>query len=62
MRNLARRIFALEANTGGLDGPSSWVRIIGKTEAEARAAYEAENGPIPADAGIIFRRIVSPGE
>lgn len=57
---LNRRIAKLEADTGGPHGPSFWIRIIGRTEAEARAAWEAENGPIPEDAGIIFNRIVSP--
>jgi hypothetical protein len=53
---LLRRLAALEGP--GLDWPRKWVRIIGGTEAEARADYEAEHGPIDHEAGVIFHRII----
>ncbi|MFP5328868.1 MAG: hypothetical protein ACLGHC_01855 [Alphaproteobacteria bacterium] len=60
MRLLGKRVKALEERDGGAGHPPFWVRIIGRTEAEARAAYEAEHGPIAPEAGIIFHRIVTP--
>lgn len=60
MKAIARRLAALEAFMGGPSSPRYWVRLIGRTEAEAKASYEAENGPVPPDAGIIFRKIVEP--
>ncbi|NYH96287.1 hypothetical protein [Novosphingobium marinum] len=49
------RVEALERETGGF---KAWHRIIvrlGQTEAEARAAYEAENGPLGDDECLIVR-------
>lgn len=60
MKPLDRRLAALETSTA--QKLARWIRIIGRTEEQARADYEVEHGPIPTDANIIFRKIVSPGE
>jgi hypothetical protein len=60
-RELKRRIDTLEA-TANLSGPLRWRRVLqlpGQTEAQARAAYEAEHGLIGSEDGIIVRAIVS---
>ena len=59
MRNLKTRIQALEGRS--LEGLRRWHRIIvgdGQTEAEARAAYEAENGKVAAPDYWIVRVVI----
>jgi hypothetical protein len=60
MKPLDRRLTRLETSTA--QKLARWIRIIGRTEEQARADYEVEHGPIAADANIIFVQIVSPGE
>ena len=58
---LKRRLRELERKTSG--GFKPWHRIIqeaGQTEAEARVAYEAKNGPI-GDGDCLIVRILTPG-
>ena len=64
MRPLSKRVAAMEAATIA-QGPLRWIRLIvheHETQAQVRAQYEAEHGPIADDVGIVFRVIVSPDE
>lgn len=65
MRQINRRVAALESWRGGKGGPVRWIRLIvdlGETQEQALARYEAAHGAVGEDTGIIYRVIVAPSE
>lgn len=60
MGALKTRLDAIERRAASA-GCSRWhciIQEVGQTEAQARAAYEAENGPIQPGEGSIVRVII----
>lgn len=57
-RSLDRRLSMLEERSGGFKPYIAMLQRVGQSQDEARAEYEAKNGPLPDDADVMFIRLI----